>query len=223
LLRAYAATLSEGMLANTADTGELRFNSVDGTLWFAYALDRHVAVTGDVELAAELAPKLRSIVGAHVAGTRFGITVTDDGLLTQGADGEALTWMDARVDGVAVTARVGKPVEVNALWVNALASAAVLSRLAGQRAVIPDGGRDIELDALLRSARSAFAARYPRRDGTLADVVDGPDPRRARSVRPNQLLAWSLPYAPLAPDPAALQAIGAAFGDADRAAQPRSS
>jgi len=100
---------------------------------------------------------------------------------------------------------------VNALWVNALASAAVLSRLAGQRAVIPDGGRDIELDALLRSARSAFAARYPRRDGTLADVVDGPDPRRARSVRPNQLLAWSLPYAPLAPDPAALQAIGAAL------------
>ena len=211
LLQAYAVTLSEGMLANTADTGELRFNSVDGTLWFAYALDRHVAGTGDVELAAELAPKLRSIVGAHVAGTRFGIRVTDDGLLTQGADGEALTWMDARVDGVAVTARVGKPVEVNALWVNALASAAVLSRLGGQPAVIPDGVRDVELDALLRSARSAFAARYPRRDGMLADVVDGPDPRGARPVRPNQLLAWSLPYAPLAPAPEALAAIGAAL------------
>ena len=211
LLRAYASTLSGGMLANTADTGELRFNSVDGTLWFAYALDRHVAATGDVELAAELAPTLRSIVGAHVAGTRFGISVTDDGLLTQGADGEALTWMDARVDGVAVTARLGKPVEVNALWVNALASAAVLSRLAGQRAVIPDGGRDIELDALLRSARSAFATRFPRPDGLLADVVDGPDPRGARQLRPNQLLAWSLPYAPLTPDPAALQAIGAAL------------
>jgi predicted glycogen debranching enzyme len=217
LLRAYAATLSQGMLANTADTGELRFNSVDGTLWFAYALDRHVAGTGDVELAVELAPKLRSVVGAHLAGTRFGIKVTDDGLLTQGADGEALTWMDARVDGVAVTARIGKPVEVNALWVNALASAAVLSRLAGQPAVIPDGGRDIGLDALLRSARSAFAARFPHRDGLLAevglhaDVVDGPDPREARHMRPNQLLAWSLPYAPLAPDPAALQAIGAAL------------
>ena len=90
LLRAYASTLSEGMLANTADTGELRFNSVDGTLWFVYALDRHVAATGDLELAAELAPTLRSIVGAHVAGTRFGIKVTDDGLLTQGADGRGV-------------------------------------------------------------------------------------------------------------------------------------
>jgi predicted glycogen debranching enzyme len=211
LLRAYAATLSEGMLANTADTGELRFNSVDGTLWFAYALDRHVAVTGDVDLAAELAPTLRSIAGAHVAGTRFGIKAADDGLLTQGAEGEALTWMDARVAGVAVTPRFGKPVEVNALWVNALASAAMLSRLVGQPAVIAHGGRDIDLDALLRSARSAFAARFPRRDGMLADVVDGPDPRGARQVRPNQLLAWSLPYAPLAPDPKALEAIGAAL------------
>jgi predicted glycogen debranching enzyme len=211
LLRAYAATLSEGMLANTADTGELRFNSVDGTLWFAYALDRHVAVTGDMDLAAELAPTLRSIVGAHVAGTRFGIKAADDGLLTQGAEGEALTWMDARVDGVAVTPRAGKPVEVNALWINALASAAALTRLVGQPAVIANGGRDIDLNALLRSARSAFAARFPRRDGMLADVIDGPDPRGARQVRPNQLLAWSLPYAPLAPDPEVLQAIGAAL------------
>jgi glycogen debranching enzyme len=105
----------------------------------------------------------------------------------------------------------GQPVEVNALWVNALASAAMLSRLVGQPAVIAHGGRDIDLDALLRSARSAFAARFPRRDGMLADVVDGPDPRGARQVRPNQLLAWSLPYAPLAPDPKALEAIGAAL------------
>ncbi|HZD96887.1 MAG TPA: amylo-alpha-1,6-glucosidase [Micromonosporaceae bacterium] len=211
LLRAYAATLSEGMLANTADTGELRFNSVDGTLWFAYAVDRHVSTTGDVDLAAEMAPKLRSMVGAHLAGTRFGIKVTDDGLLTQGSEGEALTWMDARIDGVAVTPRAGKPVEVNALWINALASAAVLSRRTGQPTVIPDDDRDIDLDALLRSARSAFAARFPRRDGTLADVVDGPDPRGLRQMRPNQLLAWSLPYAPLAPGPRALEAIGAAL------------
>jgi predicted glycogen debranching enzyme len=209
VLRAYAATLSEGMLANTADTGELRFNSVDGTLWFAYAADRHVAATGDTDLAAELAPRLRSMIGAHLAGTRFGIRATDDGLLTQGVDGEALTWMDARVDGIGITPRIGKPVEVNALWINALASAAVLSRRAGQPAVISDDNRDIELDELLRSARSAFAARFPRRDGMLADVVDGPNPAAAEQVRPNQLLAWSLPYAPLDPDPRGLAEIGA--------------
>jgi predicted glycogen debranching enzyme len=209
VLRAYAATLSEGMLANTADTGELRFNSVDGTLWFAYAVDRHVTATGDTDLAAEVAPRLRSMIGAHVAGTRFGIRATDDGLLTQGIDGEALTWMDARVDGIGITPRIGKPVEVNALWINAVASAAVLSRRAGQPAVIAADDRDIDLDGLLRSARSAFAARFPRPDRTLADVVDGPDPAAGQQVRPNQLLAWSLPYAPLEPDPEALAEIGA--------------
>jgi predicted glycogen debranching enzyme len=208
VLRAYAATLTEGMLANTADTGELRFNSVDGTLWFAYAVDRHVSATGDTDLAADLAPRLRSMVGAHLAGTRFGIRATDDGLLTEGVDGEALTWMDARVDGIGVTPRIGKPVEVNALWINALAATAVLSRRAGQPAVIADGDRDVDLDELLRAARSAFAARFSRRDGMLADVVGGPDPAAAQRVRPNQLLAWSLPYAPLDPDPEALAEIG---------------
>jgi predicted glycogen debranching enzyme len=209
VLRAYAATLSEGMLANTADTGELRFNSVDGTLWFAYAVDRHVATTGDTDLAAELAPRLRSMIGAHVAGTRFGIRATDDGLLTQGVDREALTWMDARVDGIGITPRIGKPVEVNSLWINALAATAVLSRRAGQPAVIADDDRDIDLDGLLRSARSAFAARFPSSDGMLADVVDGPNPAAGQQVRPNQLLAWSLPYAPLDPGPEALAEIGA--------------
>src|SRR5262245_57002928 len=160
------------MLANTADTGERRYNTVDGTLWFAYAVERHVTATGDTDLAHDLAPALRGVIAAHVAGVRYGIHVADDGLLTQGVDGEALTWMDARIDGVPVTPRIGKAVEVNALWVNALASVAALSTVARQPTAL-DGGRS--LDTLRDAAKASFAARFPRTDGTLADIVDGPD------------------------------------------------
>src|SRR5262249_13465649 len=80
LLRA-AATLSEGMLANTVDTGSLEYNTADGTLWFLHAVGRHVDRTGDVDLAAELVPQLVEVIQAHVAGTRYGIRVDPaDGL-----------------------------------------------------------------------------------------------------------------------------------------------
>src|SRR4051795_1700785 len=88
VLRTSAATVSEGMLANTADTGSLEDHTVDGTLWFVPAPHRHVAWTGDEELGAELGPVVDGIVERHVAGTRFGIGVDSaDGLLRQGADG----------------------------------------------------------------------------------------------------------------------------------------
>jgi predicted glycogen debranching enzyme len=180
------------MLANTADTGSLEYNTVDGTLWFAHALERHVAWTGDEDLAAELAPVVDRILEHHLTGTRFGIAVDpSDGLLSQGAEGWALTWMDARIGGVPVTARAGKAVEVNALWIEALAAA---------------GERWAELAA---RARASFAARFSRADGRgLLDVVDGPAGDDG-SVRPNQLLASSLPLGPLS-DPAAARSVVAA-------------
>jgi predicted glycogen debranching enzyme len=173
VLRTSAATVSEGMLANTADTGSLEYNTVDGTLWFVHALGRHVEFTGDDDLGAELAPVLAEVVQHHLAGTRYGIRADSDGLLTQGADGVALTWMDARVDGVPVTQRAGKPVEVNALWLRALDVA---------------GG----FDDVRERAAASFVRRFVRPDGRgLFDVVDGPGGDDA-SIRPNQLLAASL-------------------------------
>lgn len=203
LLRAYAATLSEGMLANTADTGRVEYNTVDATLWLLHAVSRHVTVTGDTDLGDELLPALHGVVDAHLAGTRFGIAVDPaDGLLTQGGTpGTALTWMDARVYGVPVTPRTGKPVEVNALWVNGLAGLAELTELAGR-----DAG---ELWRLHERAGAAFRHRFPAPTGWLHDVVDAPAPAYPLGgaaqhdddlLRPNQLLAWSLPYAPLEPD-----------------------
>ena len=190
LLRA-AESLSEGMLANTADAGGTEYNTVDGTLWFLHAVDRHVALTGDDDLAAALADDLLGIVDHHLAGTRFGIRVDpEDGLLTQGADGWALTWMDARVDGRPITPRSGKPVEVNALWINGLAAiAGLLTRV----------GRDSATVAAAEAqARASFPTRF-RSSGRagLADVLDGPS-GDDWSVRPNQLLAASLPHGPLA-------------------------
>lgn len=203
LLRAYTATLSEGMLANTADTGSVEYNTCDATLWYLHAVERHVALTGDTDLAAELLPALRGVVDAHLAGTRYGIRVDPaDGLITQGAAGEALTWMDARVYGVPVTPRLGKPVEVNALWVNGLAGVVALARRTGQ-----DPGA---APTALARALDTFRLRYPAPTGWLYDVLDGPGGNDL-ALRPNQLLAWSLPHAPLEPDPAALGTIGAAL------------
>lgn len=196
LLRSHAGTLSEGMLANTADTGQVEYNTADGTLWFVHAVERHVAVTGDTDLAAELLPALRGVLDAHVAGTRYGIRVDPaDGLLAQGADGVALTWMDARVDGVPVTPRAGKAVEINALWASALGAVAELARLVGA-----DPG---SLPAMRTRAVEAFRRAFPAPGGGLYDLLGD------QSFRPNQVFAYSLPYAPMEPDAGLLRPVAA--------------
>ncbi len=193
LLRGYAATVSQGMLANTADTGSVEFNTVDGTLWFAHAVGRHVTVAGDADLAAELVATLDGIVAAHLAGTRYGIRVDPtDGLLTQGQPGYALTWMDAVINGDAVTPRIGKPVEINALWINALATVAALHERLGSDATALHGH--------IARATASFRRRFPAPTGWLYDVVDGPAGDDA-ALRPNQALAYGLPYAPLRGEP----------------------
>jgi predicted glycogen debranching enzyme len=200
LLRAAAASLSEGMLANTADVGGAGYNTVDGTLWFIHAVGRHAERTGDQGLARDLLGAMDDVVTHHVTGTRFGIRVDPrDGLLHGGEPGVALTWMDARVDGDPITQRMGKPVEVNALWINALAVVIRTKELLGS-----DTG---EAGRLAATARASFASRFMRRDDAgLLDVVDGPDGDRME-LRPNQLLAVSLPHAPLA-DSSVVRACG---------------
>jgi predicted glycogen debranching enzyme len=187
LLRA-AAGLSEGMLPNTADTGATEYNTADATLWFLHAAGRHVQRTGDHDLAAELLPALARVVDHHVEGTRYGIRVDPaDGLVTQGAEGMALTWMDARVGGRPVTQRAGKAVEVNALWISGLSLLGWMAGLVGA-----DGGR---YTGLRDTAEASFRRRFLR-DGRCLDVVDGPAGDDA-TLRPNQLLAISLPMGPL--------------------------
>jgi len=203
LLQRYATTLSDGLLANTADTGQVEYNTVDATLWFVHAVDAYVRATGDTDLGVELLPALAAIRDAHDRGTRYGIRVDPaDSLLAQGSPGYALTWMDARIYGVPVTPRMGKPVEVNALWVNALHVLAGLRERAGR-----DG---TAVRAQAQQTAAAFRRRYPAPGGGLFDVLDPTDP----APRPNQLIAYRLPHGPLRgrPVPALLDSLVTPLG-----------
>ncbi|MBF8284309.1 MAG: glycogen debranching protein, partial [Anaerolineales bacterium] len=131
VLRTFARFVSEGMLPNRfPDEGEQpEYNTVDATLWYFHAIDRYVDVSGDDDLARELFPILEDIVGWHVRGTRYRIHMdAADGLIDAGEPGVQLTWMDAKVGDWVVTPRIGKPVEINALWINALRAMGTLSR-----------------------------------------------------------------------------------------------
>jgi predicted glycogen debranching enzyme len=188
LVRA-AGSISEGMLANTADVGTLEYNTIDATLWFLHALGRHVAQTRDLDLAAELSDTVVDILSAHRIGTRFGIRVdAATGLLRGGASGLALTWMDARIDGRPVTPRAGFPVEVEALWINGLGAAIDLLQRVGSTAD--------EWVAVRSQAISSFGRMFPVGPSGLPDLVDDAG-RAGAECRPNQLLAASLPYGPV--------------------------
>ncbi len=191
ILRTFARFVSEGMLPNRfPDAGDApEYNTVDATLWFFVAIDEYLRKTGDAQLRAELYPVLQIILQAHVRGTRYGIKAdAGDGLLFAGQPGVQLTWMDAKVGEWVVTPRIGKCVEINALWFNAWM---IMSRLAEQQQDAPAAA---DYAAQAARIRRSFNDRFWfDAGGHLYDVVDGPDGADA-SLRPNQLFAVSLRY-----------------------------
>ncbi|MFN9932779.1 MAG: amylo-alpha-1,6-glucosidase [Cyanobacteriota bacterium] len=190
ILRTYANHLSGGMLPNRfpeggEPLGEHDYNTVDATLWYVEALRRHHQATGDTALIRELFPCLRQIVEAHCRGTRHGIRRDPaDGLLHAGAEGLQLTWMDAKVNGEVITPRIGKPVEVNALWFCALRAMAAFAPLCGESGE--------PYTALAEQARQGFQRFWNPEAGCCFDVLDGPGGGPDASLRPNQLLAVAL-------------------------------
>ena len=191
ILRTYAQFVDQGMLPNRfPDAGETpEYNTVDATLWYFVALHEVVTATGDVALARELFPVLADIIDWHIRGTRYNIHMDEaDALLYAGEEGVQLTWMDAKVDDWVVTPRTGKAVEINALWYNALRIMAALAEQLGEEA-----GR---YAALAERVAAGFERFWNAPLGYCYDVLDapaGPD----GSLRPNQLLAVSLPHSPL--------------------------
>jgi predicted glycogen debranching enzyme len=168
------------------------YNTVDATLWYFEATRAYHEATGDEALLRDLFPVLQDIVDWHVRGTRYQIHVDPaDGLLYAGEPGVQLTWMDAKVDDWVVTPRIGKPVEVNALWYNALCVMAEFARLLGEP---PE-----RYDALAERARTGFARFWNEEAASCYDVLDGPDGSDP-ALRPNQLFAVSLPHSPLRPE-----------------------
>ena len=192
ILRTFAGYVRDGLIPNLFPEGshEGLYHTADATLWFFHALERYLAYTGDVAFLRELVPLLETILRKHLEGTRFGIHVDrDDGLLVQGEDGYALTWMDAKCGDWVVTPRRGKAVEINALWYNALVVMAAWLR------ALEREGDARPLDEWAARARASFNARFWFEEGGyLYDVIDGPDTKADAALRPNQLLAFSLSH-----------------------------
>jgi predicted glycogen debranching enzyme len=123
LLKTYAGYCSEGMLPNhfTEDQSKPLYNTVDAALWFFIAIYRYRQATDDTAfIRKNLWPVMEEIIDYYIKGTRYHIRMDDDGLINMPEEGAQLTWMDAQVGDWVVTPRSGKPVEVNALWYNAL-------------------------------------------------------------------------------------------------------
>jgi 4-alpha-glucanotransferase len=191
ILETFARFIDRGMLPNVfPGAGDVpEYNTVDAALWYIEAWRAYFAATGNKQALAKVFPVLADIVDWHRGGTRYGIAVDPtDGLLRAGEPGVQLTWMDARVGDWVVTPRIGKPVEINALWYNALIAIADLAAVLGEA--------DRTYRALADTVRAGFQ-RFVRPDGAgLFDVIDGPDGDDF-SLRPNQILAVSLPASPI--------------------------
>jgi glycogen debranching enzyme len=191
ILETFARFVDGGMLPNVfpgaGDKPE--YNTVDAALWFIEAWRAYVAATGDEAALRRVFAVLGSIVEHYTEGTRYGIVVDPaDGLVRAGEPGVQLTWMDAKVGDWVVTPRIGKPVEINALWYNALSAMGKLAERIGEPSSDYRGAAE--------QVRAGFA-RFARPDGHgLYDVIDGPAGDDA-SLRPNQVFAVSLPHSPL--------------------------
>jgi predicted glycogen debranching enzyme len=199
ILQAFAGYVGGGMLPNNFPDvgGKPEYNTVDAALWYFEAVRQYLAVTQDTGTLQRLFPVLSAIIGAHITGTRYNIHIDSaDALLYAGGPGVQLTWMDAKVGDWVVTPRTGKPVEINALWINALATMIQFARQ------LKKPSNDYErLSAL---AKSSFQKFWNDERGCCFDVIDVPGAGAGQgrgsndgALRPNQILAVSLPVSPL--------------------------
>lgn len=199
ILLAFARFADGGMLPNNFPDGGGRpqYNSVDAALWYFEAIRQYVAATNDTATLKILYPVMSGMLDAYVAGTRYNIHVDpSDGLLYAGGPGVQLTWMDAKIGDWIVTPRTGKPVEINALWINALETMAKFARDFS----LPD---DLFM-RLAAQAKASFQKFWNSGRNCCFDVIDTPGSTSTGTVdaclRPNQLFAVSLPVSPLSPE-----------------------
>ncbi len=193
ILLEFSRHLSQGMIPNRfPDVGETpEYNTVDATLWFIEAARAYDEHTGDhVFIRKELFPRFRDVIKAHLEGTRYGIRVDEDGLLEAGEPGTNLTWMDAKYGDETFTPRIGKPVEIQALWYNALMTMKAFATRFKHRK------KARKYEALAERAKASFNKKFWNADAEcLYDVLttEGAD----ASIRPNQIYAVSLHYSML--------------------------
>jgi predicted glycogen debranching enzyme len=193
ILETFAHFVDQGMLPNVfPGSGETpEYNSADAALWYIEAWRAYLEMTEDRVTLKEVFPVLEGIIEAYRQGTRYGIGMDPaDGLLCAGEPSVQITWMDVKIGDCVVTPRIGKPVEINALWYNALNIMAAFAQRLNRPAEI--------YRILAEQTRVGFQRFINPEGGGLFDVLDGPNENDA-TVRPNQIFAVSLPYSPLDP------------------------
>jgi predicted glycogen debranching enzyme len=185
IIRTFLKYLDRGMLPNRFPDGDgaLDYNTIDATLWLAVVCHDYYGKFKDEAFVKEVYPQLTDIIEAHIAGTRYAIHMTEEGLLYGGEGLAQLTWMDARIGGHVVTPRHGCPVEVNMLWYNLLKVHEAFSAVA----------EGTPFAKLIKLFEKSFKIYFLNEDGYLNDVVV-PGSAADKSIRPNQLYAVSLPY-----------------------------
>ncbi len=200
ILLEYLRHISEGMLPNRFPDagGDAEYNTVDAALWYFEAIRAYSESTGDFGLVRDkFYDKLADILAWHLKGTRHSIHLDTDGLLYAGEPGLQLTWMDAKIGDFVVTPRIGKPVEIQALWYNALRIMAEFAERFGHDKDL------LRFNAMADLAKLSFNALFWNKDEEcLYDTVE--NGRRDSSIRPNQIFAVSLPFSMLETEKARL-------------------
>ncbi|HVF10972.1 MAG TPA: amylo-alpha-1,6-glucosidase [Abditibacteriaceae bacterium] len=190
ILLSFAKAASQGMIPNRfPDAGETPdYNTVDATLWFFHAAAQYLERSGDWKTVSALYPTLRECIEWHIKGTRYGIRADpNDGLLSGGDATTQLTWMDAKVGDWVVTPRAGKPVEIQALWFNALCT------MANFAAHMSDAATNKLCAEWSGKIKANFQAVFWNEEcGCLYDCIDGE--HKDGAVRPNQIFAVSLSH-----------------------------
>ncbi len=191
VIRTFLSYLSDGLIPNTFpesdNTQSPGYNAIDAPLWLINACYHLYNETGSLDYIKEVYPKLLEIVSHYEHGTRHNTIVDSDGLVKGDDEGVALTWMDSRIDGVPVTRRNGKPVEVSALWFNALGAMGIFAKQLG------NASDESHFTELAQKAQTSFNEKFWNLeksclyDCLLDDKGDG-------VVRPNQIFAVSLPF-----------------------------
>jgi predicted glycogen debranching enzyme len=195
ILLAFSRYVDGGMLPNNFPDagGKPEYNTVDAALSYFESVRQYFEATQDAVTLQKLFPVLASMIDAHIAGTRYNIHVDPaDGLLYAGGPGVQLTWMDAKLGDWVVTPRAGKPVEINALWINALETIAGFARRLAKRADV--------YEKLSANAKQSFQRFWNANRNCCFDVIDSPGIGNDAALRPNQIFAVSLPVSPFTPE-----------------------
>jgi len=186
------ARMKNGLFPNTLIKGEPAFNSADAPLWFIWALQQYEAFDPEIDIWQKFGKAIKSVLEAYRDGNSGIIHMMENGLIYASMEGSAMTWMDAVIDGKPVTPRTGSPVEVNALWYNAVCQALVWAETREKKfynswAHLPGRIKDSFLQQFWNEEK-----------GYLADYVNGSF--RDLSVRPSQVIAVAVNHSPLTPE-----------------------